>query len=268
MLKEIPMEKTLLNINDISFSYGTNQILKNISVSVKPGEILGIIGANGSGKSTLINVISGVLKPNSGTIEYLGENILKCGPQERARLVSVVPQSRYIPPYFTVYEVISMGRTPYIGLFRNADNYSPEMIEMAMEYTNTTDISSKILNELSEGQIQKVLIARSLAQNSPITLLDEPTSSLDVSHQIDILDTIKTVQEKNKGIILLSIHDLTLAAQYCDRIGLLQNGSMKRPGVPTEVLTNENIMSGYGANVHIMEHPSSGLPVVIPISGK
>ena len=142
------------------------------------------------------------------------------------------------------------------------------MIEMAMEYTNTTDISSKILNELSEGQIQKVLIARSLAQNSPITLLDEPTSSLDVSHQIDILDTIKTVQEKNKGIILLSIHDLTLAAQYCDRIGLLQNGSMKRPGVPTEVLTNENIMSGYGAKVHIMEHPSSGLPVVIPISGK
>tara|TARA_B100000029_G_scaffold508085_1_gene594178 strand:+ start:505 stop:1293 length:789 start_codon:yes stop_codon:yes gene_type:complete len=262
------MEKTLLNINDVSFSYGNNEILKNISLSARPGELLGIIGANGSGKSTFINVISGLLKPDRGTIEYLDKDILECPPQERARIVSVVPQSRYIPSYFTVYEVISMGRTPYIGFFRNTDNYSHEMIDMAMEYTNTFDISNRVLNELSEGQIQKVLIARSLAQDCPISLLDEPTSSLDVSHQIDILDTIKTIQEKKKGVTLMAIHDLTLAAQYCDRIGLLQDGSMDSPGLPKEVLTGENILSGYGANVHILEHPSSGLPVVIPISGK
>ena len=155
-----------------------------------------------------------------------------------------------------------------MGFFKNNDTDFSEMGEMAIEYTRTSDISQKRLSQLSEGQIQKVLIARSLAQNCPITLLDEPTSSLDVSHQIDILDTIKRIQEKNKGITLLSIHDLTLAAQYCDRIGLLQNGSMKPPGGPREILTNENILSGYGANVHIIEHPSSGLPVVIPISGK
>ncbi|MBH42962.1 MAG: hypothetical protein CL787_05550 [Chloroflexi bacterium] len=262
------MEKSFLNINNISFSYGNIQILRNITISVKPGEILGIIGANGSGKSTLINVISGVLKPTAGTIEYLDDNILSWPPQYRARLMSVVPQSRHIPSYLTVYEAVSMGRTPYMGFFKNNDNDFSEMVEMAMEYTRTSDISQKRLSQLSEGQIQKVLIARSLAQNCPITLLDEPTSSLDVSHQIDILDTIKRIQEKNKGITLLSIHDLTLAAQYCDRIGLLQDGSMKPPGGPREILTNENILSGYGANVHIIEHPSSGLPVVIPISGK
>ncbi len=256
----------MLNINEISFSYGTNKVLDNISLSVEPGEILGIIGANGSGKSTLINIICGILKPTNGSIDYLGQDISEKSVRTRAQIISVVPQNRHLPSSFTVSEIINMGRTPSTGFFVKEDSKSSRQTTMAMSLTRTKDLESKYIGELSEGQIQRVLVARSLVQNSPIMLLDEPTASLDISYQVEILDIIKSIQQQQETIILIAIHDLTLAAQYCDRIGLLNHGLIDILDSPGKVLTNENILSGYGTKVHIIEHPTSGLPVVIPIS--
>ncbi|MBF8266695.1 MAG: iron complex transport system ATP-binding protein [Dehalococcoidia bacterium] len=257
----------MLQIADLRFAYGDRPVLRGLSLEAREGEVVAVVGPNGSGKSTLLKVISGLLKPGCGEVRWGGRDLLSLPPRERARLVGVVPQAPHLPESFTALELVLMGRTPYLGFLQGERKLDLDVALRAMEMTGTQGLAHQPVGELSGGERQRVLIARALAQETPLLLLDEPTASLDIAYQVAILDTVRAIQGRRGGAILVAIHDLTLAAQYCHRIVLLKDGVCYAQGTPQEVLTRENVLEGYGAQVCILEHPISGMPVVLPVPG-
>ncbi|MBI2856181.1 MAG: ABC transporter ATP-binding protein [Chloroflexi bacterium] len=255
----------MLEVRDVWFSYGEKPVLRGIDLEVGDGEIVGIVGPNGSGKSTLIKLIGGVLHPEYGQVRWAGEDLSILSPKKRARLVASVPQSPSLPESFTAFDLVMMGRTPYLGLLRGEGLNDLAAVRRAMEVTGVWALANQPIGKLSGGERQRVLVARALAQETPILLLDEPTASLDIAYQVAIMDTVKAVQRVRGGAIVVAIHDLILAAQYCHRIGILKDGAFYALGTPTEVLTGKNVREGYGASVLILEHPVSGLPMVLPV---
>lgn len=255
----------MLQVTDLRFSYSDRPVLQGVSLEVREGEMVAAVGPNGSGKSTLLKIIGGVLKPGSGEVRWGEQDLASLSPGERAQLVAVVPQSPHLPGSFTALELVLMGRTPYLGLLQTEGRRDLAIVQRAMELTGTWGFANQLMDKLSGGERQRVLIARALAQETPLLLLDEPTASLDIAYQVAILDTVKAIQRERGGAILIAIHDLTLAAQYCQRIALLKDGAIYAQGTPREVLTRANVMEGYNAQVCIMDHPMSGMPVVLPV---
>ena len=258
----------MLEVESIHFAYGERPVLQGIDLEARDGEVVGVVGPNGSGKSTLLKVISGLLTPLSGEVRWCGQGLPSLSNGERARLVAVVPQAPHLPESFTTLELVLMGRTPYLGFLQGERKEDMDAAVWAMELTGTLSLSHKLMGKLSGGERQRVLIARALAQETPILLLDEPTASLDIAYQVAILDTVRAIQRERGGAIIIAIHDLTLAAQYCHRIVLLKDGVCYAQGSPADVLTGENVLEGYGAQVLILEHPVSGMPVVLPMPGE
>ncbi|MFH1559819.1 MAG: ABC transporter ATP-binding protein [Chloroflexota bacterium] len=258
----------MLQVTDLRFAYGDRPVLQGLSLEVREGEVMAVVGPNGSGKSTLLKLVSGVLKPESGEIRWGNLDLASLSPRESAQLVAVVPQSPHLPGSFTALELVLMGRTPYLGLLQAESKGDLATVQRAMELTGTWEFANQPMDKLSGGERQRVLIARALAQETPLLLLDEPTASLDIAYQMTILDTVRTIQRERGGAILIAIHDLTLAAQYCHRIALLKNGAVYAQGSPREVLTSANVLEGYSAQVCILDHPVSGMPVVLPVPQK
>ena len=255
----------MLEIDSVCFFYGDVPVLRGLDLEVGEGEVVGVVGPNGSGKSTLLKIVSGVLNPRSGGVRWGGQDLVPLSPRERARLVAVVPQTPHIPGAFTALELTIMGRTPYLGLLQAESGEDLAIVRRAMELTGTWEFANQPMDKLSGGERQRVLIARALAQETPLLLLDEPTASLDIAYQITVLDTLRVIQKERGGAILIAIHDLTLAAQYCHRIALLKDGVVYVQGTPREVLTSANVFEGYNALVSILDHPVSGMPVVLPV---
>lgn len=255
----------MLELNGICFSYGDRLVLRGINLEVDEGEMVALVGPNGSGKSTLLKIICGILNPSSGDVRWGGQALVPLSPRERAQLVAVVPQTPNIPGTFTALELTMMGRTPYLGLLQAESSRDLEIVQQAMELTGTWELANQPMDKLSGGERQRVLIARALAQETPLLLLDEPTASLDIAYQVAVLDTVRAIQKERGGAILVAIHDLTLAAQYCHRIALLRDGVVYAQGNPREVLTSANVLEGYSTQVYILEHPVSGKPVVLPL---
>jgi len=214
----------MLEIDSVCFFYGDVPVLRGLDLEVGEGEVVGVVGPNGSGKSTLLKIVSGVLNPRSGGVRWGGQDLVPLSPRERARLVAVVPQTPHIPGAFTALELTIMGRTPYLGLLQAESGEDLAIVRRAMELTGTWEFANQPMDKLSGGERQRVLIARALAQETPLLLLDEPTASLDIAYQITVLDTLRVIQKERGGAILIAIHDLTLAAQYCHRIALLKDG--------------------------------------------
>jgi iron complex transport system ATP-binding protein len=254
----------MLKINNLTVFYGDRQILHNIQLEVHSGEIVAMLGPNGAGKSTLIRSISGVIPIRNGNIFVDQKDVTTLSIMERARHISVVPQAVSMPPAFTVWETVLLGRTPYLNFLGQTSAKDEAIARQALEQVDAIHLIEKRMDEISGGEQQRVLLARTLAQDTPILLMDEPTTHLDLSHQVDLLKLItKQAREKNLTV-LIALHDLNLASMFADRIAIVQNGQLCVAGTPQETLTSEIINSVYKVPVQVVSHPQTGAPFVIP----
>jgi len=260
----IEQNEVLLAINQVSAAYGNRIILKNITLNVNRGEILAVVGPNGAGKTTLLRTVSGILKPKSGSVKTLGQNLTSLSSMQRASYLAVVPQARDLPGAFTVYQTILMGRTPHFGWLGRAKPADHHQVTQVMALTDTLCLSDRRIGELSGGEQQRVLLARALAQKTPVLLLDEPTAHLDLRHQSALLSLVATTTREQGLAVLLAAHDLNLIALYADRIAILVDGELYALGTPHEVLTPENIETAYQVAVRVITHPDHGTPLVLP----
>ena len=256
----------ILDVEQITFYYKGNETpsLANVSFSVGIGESLGIIGPNGSGKTTLLRCISGILKPNFGQIKIAGRKLGTLSSKELAGTIAVVPQFSTKNLDFTVHEGVMMGRTPHISRFGKEKPKDLEVVQNAMELTNITALSTQRICTLSGGEFQRMIIARALAQEPKILLLDEPTVHLDISYQLEILELIKNLNKTNKITVIAVFHDLNLAAKYCGRLLLLHHGKPFAIGTPSTVLTAENIQKTYNVEVFTGQLPASSTVYILP----
>lgn len=251
-------------INNLEFGYGDSLVLKGISFNVKSGEFISIIGPNGSGKSTLLKTLNRLYTIKNGSILIDGKDIDYYKSRDMAKKVALVPQDTTLDYDFTVEEVVLMGRHPYKGRFEKEDDKDFDIIYEAMEMTNTLILKDRLITEISGGERQRVFIAKALAQKPSIILLDEPTSHLDINHQMDILNLLKTLNDRGTTIILV-IHDINLAARYSDEILLLNQGEIQGKGSPEEVITMENIEKAYNLKVAIEKNKYTNSTYLTPI---
>jgi len=257
----------MIELRNVSLGYNGSPILNNINLKAMPGKMLGLIGPNGSGKSTLLKGITRVIHPFSGHIFIDGRNIGSMKREELARLMATVPQNPVLPEAFTAFEVVLMGRTPHLGLLRYEGKEDIAIAWQAMEATQIESLAERRVGELSGGERQRVVIARALTQQPKVILLDETTAHLDIKHQIEILNLVKGLCLEQDLTVVTAMHDLNLAAQYCDWLVMLNGGKIYTEGMPQNVLTAQNIKEVYGAEVCVFPHPINKLPTTLVTAG-
>ncbi|HCR70956.1 MAG TPA: heme ABC transporter ATP-binding protein [Anaerolineae bacterium] len=255
----------MLSVKNLFVSYNGREILHDVSLDVKNGEVMALIGPNGAGKSTLIRAVSGVIE-SRGEIQTDGKKFYEMNPMERARYVAVVPQAISLPPAFSVWETVLMGRTPYLGFLGNASKHDEEITRQSLTRVNALNFSERRVGEISGGEQQRILLARALCQSTPILLLDEPTSHLDLQYQVGLLELVRDLAKENNLAVLVAMHDLNLAARYADRVALMVAGNIKAIGTPKEVLQPELIADAYCLPVQVVKHPFLDIPLVLPES--
>ncbi len=258
----------MLRIENLSVSYGPRRVLHNVSLEVNSGEVVALIGPNGAGKSTLVRAVSGVIPVDSGRIYRDGlshhDDLSSLSPMQRARSLAVVPQAPSLPPAFTAWETVLMGRTPYLNFLGQVSAKDEEIARLALIKVDVLDLSERRVGELSGGEKQRVLLARALAQSTPILLLDEPTSNLDLHYQVGFMETVSALAHQDNLAVLVAMHDLNLAARYAGRVALLVDGEIKAAGTPRQVLTPELISTAYHLPVQVIPHPFADVPLVLP----
>jgi len=255
----------VIEIRDLTVSIGGTSLIRSLALDVAEGEWVAIIGPNGAGKSTLCKTLIGIQAADGGQISLGGRPVRKLSSRDRARLVAYVPQAPAIPPGLTVADYVLLGRTPFIrglGVDRPADVAT---MSEALDHLGLAKFAGRTLSSLSGGERQRVLIARALAQEAPVILLDEPTTSLDLGAQQDVLDLIDRLRSRLGLTVVTTLHDLTLAGQYADRLALMDSGRIVVSGDAREVLTEENIERYYGARMKVIVE--QGRPMVIPVRG-
>ena len=255
----------ILTIQDLHFSFNSKVVLQGVNLAVEKGEMLGLVGPNGVGKTTLLNLIGGVLRCQQGGVNLAGTELAELSPKDRARLVAMVPQNPAVPRGFTALETVLMGRNSHLRLLQWEGPADMAVCRRVMELTDTWELAHRSVSTLSEGERQRVFIARALAQETDLLLLDEPTAHLDIGYQPAILDMMEGIRKQAQVTIIAAMHDLTLAAQYCRRIAVLRQGAILALGRPTEVLTPEVVGAAFGATVSIIPHPVYRTPVVLPV---
>ncbi len=257
----------MIELENISLGYNHQAVLQDVSLKAGPGQILGLVGPNGSGKSTLIKGITGVIGLRSGRILIDDHDIKTIKPDKLARLAATVPQSPALPGAFTAFEVVLMGRTPHLGLLRYEGGKDVAIAWQAMEATHTQSFAERRVSELSGGERQRLVIARALTQQPKAMLLDEPTANLDINHQVEILNLVKSLCLEQSLTVIIALHDLNLAAQYCDWMVMLNGGKVYTEGTPLDILTAPNIKEVYGADVCVYPHPINKLPTTLITAG-
>ncbi|RKY32899.1 MAG: ABC transporter [Candidatus Omnitrophota bacterium] len=258
----------ILKVDGINCGYGKKPVLKNISFSVKEGEIVGIIGPNGSGKTTLAKVISRNLKPYSGYVYYKGKDIFKLHPILFSRQIAYLPSDFEIYFPYSVEEFVSMGRFPYTGRFGTLKKDDREAINESLHLLDIFNLKDRNVQELSEGEKQRVFLAQVIAQQTPLLLLDEPVSHLDIGYKFSIMDLLKRLNKERGITVLIILHDLNLASEYCDRLILLHKGCIYKDGSPDEVLEYKIIEEVYETKVLVYKNPFTNRPYVFGIPEK
>lgn len=253
----------MLSIENITASYGKTTVLDGITLEVNVGEFLGVIGPNGSGKTTLLRVISGVLPPVAGEVVLRGRNLATIDRRTVARTIAFLPQDLALEFSFTAREVISMGRYAHLPRLGGESREDLEITQRAMQLTGVERLADRVVTELSGGERQKVFIAMCLAQQPHLLILDEPTNHLDIGHQLSALDLIRSHNRQAQMTVISVFHDLNLAAEYCDRLIVLNGGRVDTIGTPDEVLTGDMISRVYGVNVTTQRNPVSNRPHVV-----
>lgn len=257
---------SIITLDRVGFTYNGGWVLKNVSFEVTRGEFIGILGPNGSGKTTLLNVIDGILIPQEGEIWIHGTSCKKLKRGDLAKSIAVVPQESLMIFPFTVQEIVLMGRAPHLGTWRFEGETDFKIAHQAMEMTDTLALMNRSMNALSAGERQRVLIARALAQQPQIMLLDEPTAFLDIRHQVEFFDLIKALNKSQALTVIGVTHDINLASLYCDRIVLLRNGNVHSIGRPEEVIAEAHIREVYETEVAVDRNPLTGQPRVTLLS--
>jgi len=246
----------------VSAGYGDRCVLHGVDLTVAPGEWVALIGPNGAGKSTLLKAAAGVI-PTTGEVRVGSDVVAGMSPRHRARRVALVPQAPVIPSGATVFEYVLLGRNPHIPYWRMESRHDLEVTRSEMERLDLLTLATRPVDSLSGGERQRTVLARALAQQPDVLLLDEPTSGLDLGHQQQFLESVDELRRRLGFCVLTAVHDLTLGAQYADRLVLLAGGRVVGVGAPGEVLTAERLRRYYAAEVTVFVD-AAGRPVVVP----
>jgi len=242
-------------------------VLHGVNLTAEPGTLHGVVGPNGSGKSTLLRVIGGVARPSSGCVLLGGQDIGDLSPRQAAQLVAAVGASEAVVFSFSVEETVMMGRSPHLRFLASETSLDVATAREAMEHTGVAHLAGRRITALSSGERQRVLIARALAQEPRVLLLDEPTAHLDVNFQVEIMELVQALAHESGITTIAVLHDLNLAGRYCDRITMLSSGQVAACGAPGEVLTEEHLLEVYGVRAIVGRRPELDRPAVFVISG-
>jgi len=256
-----------LAVKDVAAGYGGPLVLDGVNFRVAPGEFVGVIGPNGSGKSTLVRAISRVLPLARGKVLLTGRDVARMGRRSIAREMAVVPQTQPLVYDFTVEDLVRMGRTAHLGRFQMAGETDHAICRRAMEATEVFDLRARSLAALSGGERQRVLIARALAQEPHLLVLDEPDAHLDINHKVEVFDLLAELNRAEGLTVVCISHDLNLAAQYAERLILLAGGGVAADDTPQAILTEANLRRIYGAETVVQPHPTTGRPQVSLVPG-
>ena len=252
-----------LQISQVYFSYLDGLVLHDINLSIRAGEMVGLVGPNGSGKTTLIKLVSGILKPSQGEIRLDGSSLSRLSRKSVARSLAIVPQQFHIPFAFTVGEVVTLGRIPFLKAFAEESKVDRQFVANALELVGISELKERRFDELSGGERQKVILAMALAQQPRLLLLDEPIVHLDIAHQVEILELVKGFNVEQGLTVIGAMHDLNLASLYFDRLILLKEGKVWADGTPAQVLTEDIIREVFSASVRVQPHPTAGVPHIV-----
>lgn len=254
-----------IDLKGVSFSRRGAAVLNGINFTVGPREFVGLIGPNGAGKSTLLKLLMKLLTPTAGTILLDGRPLDRWNQKELARRIAYLPQNPQPESPFPCREAVSMGRYAHLGRFERERTADRQIVEEAMRLTETDTFADRPITALSGGELQRVLIARTLAQEATTLLLDEPTANLDPQHQLGLIDLVASLTGKGISVVM-ALHDLHLAARYCHRLILLHRGEVVADGTPRNVLTEPHLRQVYGIEAEVTLHPTLHYPVVTPLS--
>ncbi|MDO4909364.1 MAG: ABC transporter ATP-binding protein [Corynebacterium sp.] len=252
-----------LSAKNITVGYGEKIIINDLSVDIPAGEFTAIIGPNACGKSTLLKTLSRMLEPKKGVVELNGKNIKEYSTKEVARQLGLLPQSPISPEGIRVEDLVGRGRYPHQGLFNQWSSKDTEAVERAMARAKVSDLKDRYVSSLSGGQRQRVWIALVLAQETPIVLLDEPTTYLDITHQVEVLSLARSLKEEGFTVVAV-LHELSLAFRYASNLIMMKNGSIVAQGDVKETVTPELIEQVYELPCDILTDPRSGSPIVVP----
>jgi iron complex transport system ATP-binding protein len=258
----------MIETREVLFSYGGQgapAVVDRVSLSIPRGAIVGLLGPNGSGKSTLIRLVSGIIHPRSGEIWIEGKPIAQYARRDLARRLAVVPQETHATFDFTVIDMVLMGRYAHLGPFELEGASDQRIARDALAATGTSALDTRSFSSLSGGEKQRVVIASALAQASDLLLLDEPTASLDLAYQFDIASLLRRLNAERGTTMVVSTHDLNLAASVCDRLILLKQGRVLAQGPTQEILTGDRIRQLYGIDADVQFHPRAGHVTVVPL---
>ncbi|WP_082869516.1 ABC transporter ATP-binding protein [Corynebacterium stationis] len=259
------LDSTALHVKDVSVGYGERTVLDTLNVDIKRGTVTSIVGPNGCGKSTLLRTMSRLLNPTKGEIVLDGKSIHDIPTRKLATQLGLLPQTPIAPDGIVVADLVGRGRTPHQGILGRWSQQDYDIVAEALETTGISDLAERSIDELSGGQRQRVWIAMALAQRTDTLLLDEPTTYLDVKHQLDVLDLLTELNRDRGTTIVMVLHDLNLAARYSDELVAVSGGKVFAHGHPREVITKENVKSVFGIDSVIITDPVSDQPAVMPI---
>ncbi|HOP46283.1 MAG TPA: heme ABC transporter ATP-binding protein [Desulfobacteraceae bacterium] len=257
-----------IRVKNLRYSYGDDIVLKKISFSITKGDFFIIIGPNGSGKTTLMRIIAGILKPDEGKVDILGSPFRDYSRRSIAKIIAFVPQMEPVDFPFVVKDVVLMGRSPHQGMLGLEQKHDLEITKQAMEFTGVEHLSRRRLDQLSGGERQRVFIARAICQDPQIILLDEPTASLDLRHQVRLMDLMERLKQERGITVIMVSHDVNLAAMYCDQLLLLKEGQALSLGPPNEVLTFQTLEKAYGCTLLVDKSPLGDFPRVTMVPEK
>ena len=256
-----------LRAEDLKVGYAERVVLEGLSLPIHKGEVTSLVGPNGSGKSTLLKTLARLLVPSAGAVYLDGEAITRMPSAAVAREIAILPQGPVAPAGLTVAELVEQGRYPHAGALRMLRHQDYSAIREAMELTGMVDFAHRHLDTLSGGERQRAWVALALAQATPVLLLDEPTTFLDIGHQLEVLELVRRLNRERGMTIILVLHDLNHAARYSDRMVALNEGRIVADGPPAGVLTPDMLAEVFGVRAHILTDPESGTPVCLPYAG-
>jgi len=253
----------LFAVNHISYFFGNKQVLNDIDFKIEKGSIYGIIGPNGSGKTTLLHTMSGLFRVDAGEILFLGKNIMSYRRKELAQKIAVMSQEGTPTISFSVEEVVTMGRYPWSNFFSTLSNHDEFLVNQVLQQLGLWEKRTQKVNTLSGGERQLVSLARAMVQEPEVLILDEPTTFLDIGHQIAVLEHIRKWQKEKGFTVIMVLHDLNLAAQYCNQLLLIYEGKLKSFGKVEEVMNVEEIERAYQTTPIIVDHPKLKVPQIL-----